>query len=449
MNSGRFDKLTGRIRPGTYINVDSNTQPGIQFATRGSALIPLVNSWGPNATIIKVEATAISAHDAELGDSVYNILLLAEAIKGAGTLLVYNINKGTKSTVTKTIQEATEEAAASVLTITAKYGGTRGNDLKVSSTANPEGGYDLKVILDTTTVEEYTGVADIEAAASLESAYVLFAGSGSLGEFAALSLAGGTAGEVTNADISAMLDAVEDEPVSCICFPFTDATLKAVAVSKVRYLRDNCGKSIQVVLSDYPQADYEGVINVTNSYARSDGVALTHAQATAYVAAITAAATETVSNTYKVVADADTVVDKKTNEEAEAAILAGEFFFTQEQERVIVEYDINSLHTFTKTRSKSYRKNKVLRVYDALSDTLRLTFPPNRFTNDETGWNLMDGLCQTILQYYLDESAIKNVDIANDLKVNRGECEGDSVYFDARIHAVDAAEKLYFTVITD
>jgi hypothetical protein len=61
----------------------------------------------------------------------------------------------------------------------------------------------------------------------------------------------------------------------------------------------------------------------------------------------------------------------------------------------------------------------------------------------------MDGLCQTILQYFLDEGAIKNVDIANDMKVNRSESTGDSVYFDASIHAVDAAEKLYFAVITD
>ena len=54
-----------------------------------------------------------------------------------------------------------------------------------------------------------------------------------------------------------------------------------------------------------------------------------------------------------------------------------------------------------------------------------------------------------ILQHYLDEGAIKDVDLSNDMKVNRGDSTGDSVYFDARIHAVDAAEKLYFTVITD
>ena len=315
--------------------------------------------------------------------------------------------------------------------------------------SNPAGGYDISVILETATVEEFSGVNDVAAAAALESRYVIFSGIGELSDFAGISLEGGTSAEIAKADITGMLDAVEDENISAIAFPFADDELKAVALSKARYLRENCGKSIQIVVADYKDADYEGIINVTNSYALTDGTELTTAQATAYVAAITASATELVSNTYRQLADADSVIGKKTNEEAEAAIQQGEFFFTQQGESVIVEYDINSLHTFTEKRSESFRKNKVIRVYDAVSDTIRETFPPNKFPNSPIGWDLMDGLSQTILQYFLDEGAIKDVDIANDMRVSRSECNGDSVFFDVRIHAVDAAEKLYFTVVTD
>lgn len=438
MNSGRFDKTKGRVRPGTYINVDSTNKAAVNYAFRGSVMVPLMNTWGPHAKLIKIEAADITAADALLGNSVDNILLLSEAFKGAGTVLVYNLNKG--------------EAAKAVkdeLTVTALYAGTRGNDIKVTCASDAEGGYDITVILGTSVVEEFSGVADINAAAALDSGYVRFSGSGDLTDFAGLSLAGGTSTELTKADITDMLDAVEDENISAIAFPFVDNELKIVALSKAEYLRDRCGKSIQIVVADYPDADYEGIINVTNSYALADGRELTTAQATAYVAAITASATELVSNTYRVVDGADIVIGKKTNEAAEAAIQKGEFFFTQQGDTVIVEYDINSLHTFTETRSESFRKNKVLRVYDAISDTIRKTFPPNKFPNSSLGWDLMDGLGQTILQYFLDEGAIKNVDIANDMKIDRGKSGGDSVYFDARIHAVDAAEKLYFTVVTD
>lgn len=438
MNSGRFDKAVGRIRPGTYVNVDSNADPMVNYGGRGSVLIPLVNGWGPHGRLIRIDASNITSVDALLGRSVRDTLLLNEAFKGAGTVLAYNINKGTAASAVK-----------DSMTVTAKYPGKRGNDIKVSSTANPEGGFDIAVILGTDTVEEFVNVADLEAAAALESQYVAFSGTGDLAAFATLSLENGTSADPVKSDIIAMLDSIENEAISTIAWPFTDEDLKAAAVSKVRYLRDYCGKSIQVVVADFPEADYEGVINVTNSYMLSDGTELTHEQATAYVAAITAGATELVSNTYRVVAGADTVVDAKSNEAAEAAIRKGEFFFTQQGEQVIVEYDINSLHTFTRTRSRTYSKNKVIRVYDAVSDTIRNTFPPNKFENSPLGWDLMDGLCQTILQHFLDEGAIKDVDLANDMKVNRGESAGDSVYFDVYIHAVDAAEKLYFTVTTD
>lgn len=437
MNSGRFDKAVGRIRPGTYINVDSNKNPVVTYGARGNVLIPLENTWGPNATLIKIEAADISSADALLGNSVRNILLLNEAFKGAATVLVYNFNKG--------------EAAKAVntgLTVTAKYPGTRGNDIKLTCKAKAESGYTITVILGTDTVEEFE-VATVADAVAIESDYVIVSGTGELTSLASITLSGGTSEKIAKADVTAMLDAIEDENVSAIAFPFIDEDLKAVALSKMKYLRDECGKSIQAVVASCSIADYEGIINVTNSYVLSDGTSLTTAQATAYVAAITAAATELVSNTYKVVADADTVVGKKTNEQAELAIQNGEFFFTQQGDEVIVEYDINSLHTFTPTRSESYRKNKVIRVYDAVSDTIRETFPPNKFPNSSLGWDLMDGLCQTILQHFLDEGAIKDVDLANDMKVNRAESAGDSVSFDARIHAVDAAEKLYFTVITD
>ena len=215
MNSGRFDKLKGRTRPGTYINVDSSKKAVVTYASRGNVLLPLVNTWGPQAKLIKIEAADITSADALLGNSVDKILMLNEAFKGAGTVLVYNFNKG--------------EAAKAVkddLTITAKYAGTRGNDIKVACVSNPAGGYDISVILGTAAVEEFTGVNDVAAAAALESSYVIFSGTGELSDFAGISLEGGTSADIAKADITGMLDAVEDENISAIAFPFVDDELK-------------------------------------------------------------------------------------------------------------------------------------------------------------------------------------------------------------------------------
>ena len=40
-----------------------------------------------------------------------------------------------------------------------------------------------------------------------------------------------------------------------------------------------------------------------------------------------------------------------------------------------MEYDINSLITFTEKKDKSYSKNRVLRVLDTFAENIRANFP--------------------------------------------------------------------------
>ena len=143
-------------------------------------------------------------------------------------------------------------------------------------------------------------------------------------------------------------------------------------------------------MPDTEAGDYEGVISVTNSV-KVDGEKLSHAEACAWVAAATAAAKNTQSNTYVEYEGAEEVVDPKTHEEAVAAIDNGEFFFSvSEAGAVVVEYDINSLTTFADGKDKTYRKNRVIRVFDTFAEALQLNFPPNKYDNSPTGWDIME-----------------------------------------------------------
>ena len=173
------------------------------------------------------------------------------------------------------------------------------------------------------------------------------------------------------------------------------------------------------------------------------------AQACAWVAGATAGADKTTSNTYVAVEGATDVVGLKTNEEAIEAISNGEFFFSiSEEDEVIVEYDINSLHKFTTERTSDYSKNRVIRVYDSFADDLKLTFPPNKFDNDPDGWLVMEGLGRALLQSYAKQGAITNVDAENDFYVDQSKSIGDETFFNVGLQAVDSAEKLYFSVST-
>lgn len=261
-------------------------------------------------------------------------------------------------------------------------------------------------------------------------------------------LAGGTNVTSANGDVTAFVDKMEGIKFNTLCFPVTDATLQTAAITKIKYMRESMGKGVNVVLPDAKSPDHEGVINVTNSVVVDD-VELTHAEACAFVAGITASASCIKSNTYEVYNGATGIVDPKDNEAAIAAIKNGEMFFSySEAGNVIIEYDINSLVSFKKPKDKTYSKNRVIRTLDAIQETIQNNFPPNKYDNSPTGYAVMKGIGQTILKQYEDMGAIKNVDYDADFKIDESLSSGDEVYFIVAIQPVDSAEKLFFTVKT-
>ncbi len=310
-------------------------------------------------------------------------------------------------------------------------------------TSNPAAGFDVSVYLDETLIEAFEGITDVSG---INSQYITFKGE-ALEACAGVNLSGGTDSLSVNADVAEFLDRIESIKFNTLCFPVDDESLKSACKTKIRYLRENAGKRVRAVIPDF-NADYEGIINVTNSV-KVEGKALTHAQATAWVAGADASASNTQSNTYKVYEGADSVVDSKTHEQSVAAINNGEFFFSCSDEgKVIVEYDINSLVTFDEKKSQNYRKNRIMRALDSIAESISLNFPPNKYSNSEIGWDIMDGMGRALLQQFLDAGTITNVSPETDFAVDRTRSRGDSTYFNVSVQPVDSAEKLYFTVET-
>lgn len=445
MAGGTFDKTVGKVRPGTYVNFRSIAQESIKGAARGTAIIPLANTdYGPSGEMISLTGDAPDAARAKLGYSVYdndtagNMLLIREAFKNASTVIVYICTDG----------KAAASGTGGGLNATAKYKGARGNKLSYAVVTNPIGGFDVEVYLDNSKVELYEGVKTVGEIKDSE--YITFTAdeTGELSAVAGVTLTGGTNGETANADITAFLEAADNVKFNTMAFPFEEDTLLAAAKTKIRYMRENEGKKVQVVVPKMTSADYEGVINVTNSYAIGNEQ-LTEKQVTAFVAGMTAGATYTESNTYRAVEGATAVVGIKSHEQAVAAINAGEFFFSvSEAGAVVVEYDINSLITFADGKGEEYRKNRVIRVLDAFNDSLMLNFPPNKYDNNNTGWDIMEGVGKSILKLYYEAGAIDDVDYDNDFLVDREMSAGDRTYFNVGIKPVDSAEKLFFSVTT-
>lgn len=444
MAGGTFDKLAGKVRPGTYINFVSTKHDTLGISERGTVVIPLPNhTWGPSGEFIELTAAAPDAEIVKLGYSIYDsdtnrqMLLIREAFKKAAKVYVYRVNSGTQATKT-----------SGDLTATAKYGGTRGNALSVAVVANTVAGFDVSVYLDGNRVSNYEGLTTIAQLIAQNDPYITFTGEGNLVAVAGVSLTGGTDVAMTNTNVTDFLDALERIKFNTVAFPITTAELQSAAKTKIKYIRDSVGKGVQIVMPDTAANDYEGVINVTNSVKVND-VTLTDAEACAWVAAATAAAGNTISNTYVAYEGATEVVNPKSHEQAVAAINNGEFFFSvSEAGAVVVEYDINTLITFANGKDKSYRKNRVIRVFDSFAESLQLNFPPNKYDNAALGWDIMEGIGRTILKQFADAGAITEVDYDNDFLVDRSLSQGDETYFNVGLKPVDSAEKLYFTIAT-
>ena len=341
MAGGIFKAGVSEIRPGVYINMKSGRQVVYAGNNSGVVVLPLIgHTYGPKG-FIEISCVDPSASKPLLGydveDNAGAMLFVREALKNAFTVFAYNLCEGTKATAT-----------VSGVTVTAKYGGTRGNDLKVVFKANvaDQTAFDCYVYLANSLVEKFTAVKTIDDLKAEKSEYIDFSGEGDItSENAGTNLAGGTNGTSKNGDFTEFLDECEQIVFDTIAFPISDTSLKTAAITKIKYLNDDMGKYVIGVVANQA-ADNYNVINVTNGVVLEDGTEVSAIAATAYVAGARAKAGYKNSLTGAEYDGAVSIINKKSHEEAKISLKNGEFFFTfDDTGAVCCESDINSLVT--------------------------------------------------------------------------------------------------------
>lgn len=428
--------LQNKVRPGVYINVESSGGTLGAAGSRGVTAIALSLPWGAAKLITPIVAGEDTLTRLGYDLSAPELLLVREALKRARTVLLYKLNEGTKAAVT-----------AGALTVTAKYGGLRGNALTVVVQTNLDDStkFDVKTLLDGAVVDTQV-VANISGLVANN--WVTWSGSGALTASAGAPLIGGANGTVTNADHTAFLAALELYEFQTVALAATDNALKAVYASFIRRLRENEGKKVQAVLENYPTADSEGVISVRNGVVLSDGTVLTAVQATAWVAGATAGAEMNESLTYAAYDDAVDVAPRFTNSQIEAALNAGEFIFTPSGNRAVVEQDINTFLSFSPSKNKSFHKNRVIRVLDGIANDLKQIFEASyigKVSNNVDGRALFRKEIVVYLTALQEIDAIQNFDSQKDILVSPGN-DSDAIYVETAIQPVDSIEKVYMKV---
>lgn len=249
--AGEFSKSARPKRPGAYVNFVADDRQGVAPTLGSIVAVPIVHDWGPFERNVLVESLA--EFEAVYGTSrdTPGYMAVQQAFRGeglegrggAGGVLVHRFGGAAAAKANKALDNTTPAAA---LTLSARYEGSRGNDLRVTVQDYATDTTKTELILYDGTVElerfvfADTDIAGVAAAINADSDWVtatMTADGVALTPVSAVSFAGGDDGAtLLAADWTAVMDALEVERFSVFApFDLTDsgilASLKTWAVN--------------------------------------------------------------------------------------------------------------------------------------------------------------------------------------------------------------------------
>ena len=421
-----------KVLPGAYINFISVAKASANLSDRGIAAMALELDWGVDSAIIEVTKADFQKNSLKIFGYPYTddkMKGLRDLFSNITTLYTYKLTSG--------------GVKASNTFATAKYCGTRGNDLKVVIQANVDAPtkFDVFLYLGTTLVDSQVAVS--AASALVSNDFVDWKTSSTLAVTASTPLTGGTNGTVSGTSHQAFLDKIESYSVNAIGVVSTDAAINSLYTAFVKRLRDEVGVKFQAVVFG-KAADYEGVVNVKNAVTDSGW---STASLVYWVTGIIAGCAVNKSNTNKVYDGEFTVNVDYTQAQLEAAIKAGEFTLHQVGSDIRVLEDINSLVTISDTKGDIFKDNQTVRVIDQIANDIATLFATKYLgtvPNDASG---RTSLWADIVKHHEQLQTIRAIEDFSDKDVTIA--QGDSkkaVVVSDVVTVVNAMTKLYMTV---
>lgn len=417
--------------PGAYINFVSLAAASATLSDRGVATMPLELDWGTENAVFEVTNADFQKNSMEIFGYSYDhekMRGLRDLFKNITTLYAYRLNGGgTKATNTYA---------------TAKFGGVRGNDLKIiiQNSLDNEAMYDVKTVIDTTVVDVQTVSKSAEL---LENAFVTFKNDAVLEVTAGIVLEGGTNAEIDGAAHQAYLERIESYSFNSFGVVTADDTIKSLYENFCKRLRDEVGAKFQTVIYN-KAADFEGIINVKNKVTDKDW---NEAALVYWVTGISAGCAVNKSNSNKLYDGEFAINTDYTQSQLISAINSGEFVLHKVGSDVRVLEDINSLTTTSDTKGDIFKDNQTIRVIDQIANDIAVIFNTKYLgvvPNDAGG---RISLWTDIVKHHEQMQGIRAIENFSDedVTVIQGNNKKSVVVNDA-VTPVNAMTKLYMTV---
>ena len=441
MAAGGTWTVQNKVRPGIYFKFRSKNKQHLTVGDRGKVTICEPMSWGPVGKVMEIAAgedlTPYTGYDITDAHNRFASMIFSGSNRTAAPtkLLLYRPAAADSAKATGTIAP---------LTATAKFHGSRGNDIVVIVTAltEPEGSFQVSTVVDGVVKDQQTGktVADLTG-----NDWVDFSGTGALAANVGTQLSGGKDGEVNSAAYSTYLTNIEPYNFDSMLYDGEDATVKNAMETFIKRVNTEVGRFSQLVEANATNPDSRFIVNVCSGLVMNDGTTLTPKEAVWWVGGALSGATYGNDLTNAAVPNAVDVSPKMTHNQYVDAINAGKFVFNADDGTVRVEYDINSLVTYTVEIGEVYRYNRTMRLCNTIANDLYKQFAKSYVgivDNTKAGRRDYKSAIVKYLDDLQSDNGIQNFDSETDVVVEKGEAK-DAVLVYLAIEAVGSSNKIY------
>ena len=243
------------------------------------------------------------------------------------------------------------------------------------------------------------------------------------------------------------LTAIEPYKFDVLIYDGSDSTVQDAMVAFVKRMSEEEGTYTQLVAAGLTNPDSRYIINVNSGVTLSDGTTLTPQQVTWWFGGATAGAKYNEDLTYATYPSAVDVTTKLTNSGYEQAIQAGQLVLWADDGAVKVEYDINSLVTYTPDITDVYHYNRTMRLVNTIANDIYKQFSDGYIgavNNNEQGRMMFKSAIVGYLLTIQANNGIQNFE-ADDVEVLPGEAV-DAILVNLAIQVVGSVNKIYVTL---
>ena len=463
----RYNLGETKIRPGVHYRRESGNEVNLTGYEDGIVAIAFRSNWGPLGEVVTIESPAEIAtiFGDDSGSNSYTRLLRYIFQGGATQIKAVRIGSGgTKAAITL---KDTANTAADVVTLTAKYAGTRELSVTIKDSLSNSDERECVIYAGTTelcTVAFAKGnagevdalVAAINASDSaVVTASKVAAGNGLLASVTqSVFTTAGVSPTYANTDYDAAFALLEAVTWNILCVD-TDASAVHTLVRTFINRANDSGLMTMAAIGEPTSVAYatrktdaaannsENIVYVLNGFKIGD-TTYEGLDAAAVIAGLIAYTPSNSSLTHTAIQGANEIVGKLTNAQIVECLKSGALVFTESSSGAVwIEQGITTLVTLG-DKDAGWKKIRRTRTRFELMTRINQNCEPviGAVDNDSNGRATVIAIGQGVINQMIAEHKLSEGTFSEDLT---NPARGDSAWFICDVQDLDSLEHIYLT----